>query len=292
MSETEERLAFAPPPLTCDTHFHVFGPLDQYPVQSRARYEPQFAPLKDYLELAGRFGIERMVFVQPSAYKTDNSCLLDAMAEIGDAARGIVDISESCPDSEIEDLHRRGVRGVRINTVLTMPYDAAQVAKLTPRVEKLASRLAGLGWCLEFLSPAWLTEALMPTMRKLPMDYIICHMGMFPARDGADQAGFKALLKLCETGKCWVKLTGLYRFSQTPDFADVAPMARALADAAPERLLWGSDHPHVLFPHVSTTRIFNLLSDWFPTERLRQQVLVDNPARLFGFGRSPDKGRR
>lgn len=277
--------AFRAPKGACDTHFHVFGPLERYPVASRARYQPPLALLSDYLEHCEAFGIERMVFVQPSAYGTDNRCMLDAMIEV-DAAkrRGIVDIDEDVSDDEIQRLHDLGTRGVRINTSPVAPFNPQRVKELQPKVDKLAHRLAGSGWCLEFLGPGWLTEAMMPLMRGLPLDYVICHLGMFPAATGPDQQGYRDLLKLAERPNCWLKLTGIYRFSQTPGFTDAAPMVHAAYQVAPERLIWGSDYPHLSFAdRVGSTELFNLLLDWFPDEKDRHQVLVDNPARLFKF---------
>ncbi|MCB1461262.1 MAG: amidohydrolase family protein [Nitratireductor sp.] len=276
--------SFTPPPLSCDAHFHVFGPPDRYPVHSKARYESPIVTLDDYRAFADRLGVERMVFVQPSAYKTDNSCMLDAMEVYPEKSRGIVDIDEDCPDSQLDDLHRRGVRGVRINTSPIAPFDAGRADELIPRVEKLGQRLAGAGWCLEFLGPAWLTEAMMPTMRSLPVNYIVDHMGMFLARDGIDQKGFRDLLDLTESGRCWIKMTGVYRMSQQePDFADSIPFARALAERSPDRLIWGSDFPHLSFDHLDSVSLFNLLAEWIPEEDIRAKILVTNPSELFDF---------
>lgn len=278
--------AFRAPAGACDTHFHVFGPHDKYPVASKARYEPPTALLPDFLELCERLGIERMVFVQPSAYGTDNSCMLDAMDEVDfERRRGIVDIDEDLPDDDIQALHDRGVRGVRINTSPVAPFDPQRQGVLEPRIRMLAKRLAGLGWSLEFLSPGWLTEALMPVMREIEIDFIIDHMGMFPAEQGIEQEGFQKLLKLAEKPNCWIKLTGIYRMSKTPGFKDAGPFAQELAKVTSDRLIWGSDHPHLSFADkVGSIELFNLLAEWFPSEADRHRILVDNPARLFGFG--------
>lgn len=280
----EGPVAFEAPAGACDTHFHVFGPHDRYKVASRARYEPPEALLEDYEALAGHLGIERMVFVQPSAYGTDNACMLDAMARVDPALRrGIVDIPEDLPEVEIEALHAQGVRGVRINTSPVAPHDPGRVAALTPRIETLAERLAGRGWCLEFLGPGWLTVALLPVMERLEIDYIIDHIGMFRAADGPRQEGFEALLDHARRPNCWLKLTGIYRFATAPDFADAKAMVQAAAGVAPDRLLWGSDFPHLSFETVSSVALFNLMADWFPDEADRRRVMVDNPVRLFGF---------
>ena len=279
---------FQSPPSGCDSHFHVFGPPERYPhSQSDLRYAPPFAPLEDFLALAGRLGLERFVFVQPSSYGRDNRCMLDAMREVGTGkCRGIVDIDENAPDSELSRLHEAGVRGVRINVPPVKPYEAGFAAKLLPRVERLAARCAEIGWQLDFLTPGWLTAELMPTLRKLDLDFTIAHFGLFPAKDGVSQPGFQQLLGLLRQGerRCWVKLTGIYRMSVAKGFIDVEPMARALIEAAPDRIIWGSDYPHLSFADkVGSVELWNLLGKWAPDEAMRRRILVDNPRRLFKF---------
>ena len=279
---------FQSPPSGCDSHFHVFGPAERYPhSQSDLRYAPPLAPLEDFLALAGRLGLERFVFVQPSSYGRDNRCMLDAMREVGTGkCRGIVDIDENAPDSELSRLHEAGVRGVRINVPPVKPYEAGFAAKLLPRVERLAARCAEIGWQLDFLTPGWLTAELMPTLRKLDLDFTIAHFGLFPAKDGVSQPGFQQLLGLLRQGerRCWVKLTGIYRMSVAKGFIDVEPMARALIEAAPDRIIWGSDYPHLSFADkVGSVELWNLLGKWAPDEAMRRRILVDNPRRLFKF---------
>jgi predicted TIM-barrel fold metal-dependent hydrolase len=124
----------------------------------------------------------------------------------------------------------------------------------------------------------------MPTLRKLDIDFILCHIGMFLAKDGVEQAGFRDLLKLCESGRCWLKLTAPYRFASAPGFDDAVPLVHALAKSAPERLIWGSDYPHLSFADkVGSVQLFNLLGTWLPDAALRRRVLADNPQQLFGF---------
>ena len=272
------------PPGACDTHFHVFGPLDKYPVATRSRYEPPHAPLEEYIELAKKLGIERMVFVQPSAYGTDNTYMLESMARVKVPCRGIVDIDENAPDALIESLHAQGVRGVRINTSPIAPHDANRARELTGRVKTLERRTKGLNWMLEFLGPSWLTREMMPVMRELEMDYILCHIGMFLAKDGPKQPGFADMIDLAKNGRCWLKLTGPYRFAEAPQFAGSTEMVQELVRAVPDRLIWGTDHPHLSFADkVGSVRLFNLLGEWIPDEAVRRKVLAANPARLFGF---------
>jgi 2-pyrone-4,6-dicarboxylate lactonase len=283
----EGRPGFRSPPLGCDGHFHVFGPAQRYPYDAAdLRYAPPLAPLEDYLALAKTLGLERFVLVQPSAYGRDNRCVLDAMRELGASCRGIVDVDEHAPDAELERLHALGVRGVRINVRPVKPYEAGFAATLLPRVERLRARCAEIGWQLDFLTPGWLTAELMPVLRRLDVDFTIAHFGLFPARDGPKQPGFRALLELLRAGerRCWVKLTGVYRMSAAPGFADVAPMARALIEAASDRVIWGSDYPHLSFADkVGSVELWNLLGTWAPDEATRRRILVENPQALFGF---------
>ena len=276
---------FNSPPGGCDAHFHVFGPAGRYPYdQADLRYTPPLAPLEDFLALSKTLGLSRFVFVQPSAYGRDNRCMLEAMREVGTNCRGIVDIDENAPDAELERLDALGVRGVRINVPPVKPHEAGFAAKLLPRIERLRARCAEIGWQLDFLTPGWLTSELMPVLNTLDVDFTIAHFGMFPAKDGVEQPGFRQLLDLMRRGRCHVKLTGVYRMSVARGFADVAPMARALIEAAPDRVIWGSDYPHLSFADkVGSIGLWNLLEKWAPDEATRRRILVDNPQRLFKF---------
>ena len=286
-SDLDEKPAFTAPPQSCDSHFHVFGAAERYPYGKELRYVPPQAPLDEYLALARHLGIERMVFVQPSAYGRDNTCMLDAMQELGDEnCRGIVDIDDDVPDSELDRLDEIGVRGVRINTSPVKEPEAGFADKLVRRIERMDARCAELGWHLDFLAPSWLTTELMPCFRKLKVNFSLAHMGMFFAAGGVAQPGFRELLDLLKhgNGQAWVKFTGAYRMSTWPDYEDATPMARALIEAAPNRIIWGSDYPHLSFAdRASSVSLFNLLAAWAPDAAIRKTILVDNPRRLFGF---------
>ena len=279
---------FTAPPQSCDVHFHVFGPADRYPhggVDEKLRYAPPLAPLEDYLVQARKLGFVRFVFVQPSAYGRDNRYMLDAMSCLP-GSRGIVDVDQDAPDGMLAALDAAGFRGVRINVSPVKPPQAGFAADLLPRIARLAARCAEIGWHLDFLLPGWLTQELMGTLRRLRAPFSLAHMGMFLARDGAGQMGFGQLLDLLRhgEGRAWVKLTGTYRVSTAPGFADVDPMVAALIAAAPDRLIWGSDYPHLSFADkVGTVELFNLLHRWAPDEAMKRKILVENPARLFGF---------
>lgn len=269
----------------CDTHFHVFGPAERYPARDpKPRHEPPYAPLEDYLAHARQMGLERFVFVQPSAYLRDNGCMLDAMKRLP-GSRGIVDVDENAPDAELAQMHKLGVRGVRVNVSPVHPPEPGLAPKLLPRIERLDARCAELGWTLDFLLPGWLTAELLARMEKLKVPFSIAHMGMFLAKDGPTQLGFQRLLRLLKNKIGYVKLTGAYRLSQVPGFADAAPMARALIEAAPDRLIWGTDYPHLSFADkVATAQLFDLLKQWCAGDQLAlQKILVNNPAKLYGF---------
>ena len=288
--ENEHKPKFRAPPKACDAHFHVFGPADRYPtggVNEKLRYTPPLAPLSDYLELANIMGFERFVFVQPSAYGRDNSCMLDAMREVGIAAcRGIVDVDEDAPDALLADMNKLGVRGVRINVSPVKPQESGFSSTMTKRIERIDARCAELGWHVDFLNPGWLTEELLPTFAKMRCSFSVAHMGMFLAKDGPSQRGFQKLLDAAKNGdgRMWIKFTGTYRMATYPGFADALPMARAVIEAAPDRIIWGSDYPHLSFADkVGSVELFNLLADWAPDEATRKKILVDNPAKLFGF---------
>ena len=273
--------------MKCDSHFHVFGPPERYPYSADLRYKPPHAPLEAYLEEASHLGIERYVFVQPSAYGRDNSCMLDAMRAVGtQKCRGIVDIHEDAPDAELDAMHAVGVRGVRVNVNPIKPEEPGFSRTMLKRIDTLDRRCAERGWMLDFLTPGWLTRELMPVFQRLKASFSVAHMGMFLAKDGPNQSGFQALLDFLKhgDGRCWVKLTGVYRMSTAPGFADAAPMAQALIEAAPDRIIWGSDYPHLSFADkVGSVELFNLLGKWAPSEATRRKILVENPQRLFGF---------
>lgn len=279
--------AYVAPPRACDAHFHVFGAPGQYAYGTDIRYTPPHEPWETYGPLARRLGFERFVFVQPSAYGFNNECMLDTMRALDpNIRRGIVDIDETTiTDARLDELDALGVRGIRVNISPVRKPEAGLAQSMLPRIARLAALSRELGWHLDFLTPGWLVSELMPTLRELPIAFSVAHFGLFPARDGAAQKGFQEFLKLVGDGskRCYVKLTGVYRFSTAPEFADVAPFAQALIATVPDQLIWGSDFPHLSFhDKVGTIELYNLLGTWADAPA-RQKILADNPARLFGF---------
>ena len=279
--------AWRAPAGACDVHFHVFGDPARFPYRDpKLRYVPPVASLDAYLQTAARIGIERFVIVQPSAYGRDNDCMLDAMDTLGERCRGIIDIDEDAPDAEFDAMHARGVRGVRINVSPVHPPEPGLAARMMPRIDRMERRCADRGWSLDFLLPGWLTDALMPRLATLEVDYTMAHLGMFLAKDGPTQPGFERLIELLVngSGRAWVKLTGFYRISRLPRYPDVAPMLRALADARPDRLVWGSDDPHISFAEeTGSISLYDLFCRAIGDEATLTRILVDNPEHLYGF---------
>jgi predicted TIM-barrel fold metal-dependent hydrolase len=271
------------PPNAADCHAHICGPLGGMPYDSERIYTPPDALLPDYRAMLDTLGIRRAVLVQPSVYGTDNRVMLQALHDGGPLLRGVAVVSPDISDVELQMMHVAGVRGVRFNCV-----DRREGRNTVPVAEiaALAERIKPLGWHVEFLLQVDAAPDL-EVCNSLPVDIVFGHLGYVHAdRGGADDTGFRALLKLMERGRCWVKLTGPYRISAGDlPYADVAPMARALAAAAPERLVWGSDWPHVMVrkPMPNDGALLDLLADWVPDDAVRRRILVDNPVQLYGF---------
>jgi predicted TIM-barrel fold metal-dependent hydrolase len=276
------------PAHACDAHFHIFGSQERYLYGTDLRYKPLYRPLESYTEIARRIGFERFVFVQPSAYGFDNSCMFDAMRQLDPSLRrGIVDLDEtSISDRQLTEWHELGVRGIRVNVSPVRHPEVGLASSMLPRIARLSALARELNWHLDFLAPGWLVSELMPTLRELPVEFSIAHFGLFPAKDGVKQRGFQELLSLANDGsrRCWIKLTGIYRFSTAPGFADVKLFAQALIAAVPNQLIWGSDFPHLSFEErVGTIQLYNQLGEWAPNPETRKLILADNPAQLFGF---------
>jgi predicted TIM-barrel fold metal-dependent hydrolase len=265
-----------PPPLSCDCHIHVFGPFARYPLDPGAKYRPDEALLEGYLKVANALGTGRVVLVQPSVYGVDNRCQRDAVRDLEEHARGVAVIDDSLSDAQLDALCGAGFVGARLNLVRADSLD---------RLERVAARIARLDWHLQLhLQGHWLPE-LAGRLLKLPVDIVIDHFGSIDARHGVDQPPFKALLRLVDSGRCWVKLSAPYRADlDGAPWRKVAPLARELVKRNPERMVWGTNWPH---PDVAVLpedqALLDALADWVPDEKARHRVLVDNPARLYRF---------
>jgi len=268
------------PPGTTDVHFHLFGPAAQYPYVPDREYTPPDALAPACRHLFDTLGIQRAVLVQPSVYGADNRCALDGAPQLKVPFRIVVVAPFESSDAELARLHAQGARAVR--------FIVAHAGGLPlGDLERFAARLKAIGWHVQLLLKAPDLVALEPRLANLPTDFVIDHMGFIrPSEGGVEQPAFQALLRLLRSGRCWVKLSGAYRLStEFPRYPDLAPFARELVQARPDRILWGSDWPHAVFKGQmpNTTDLFDLLLDWVPDEATRTRILVDNPARLFGF---------
>jgi 2-pyrone-4,6-dicarboxylate lactonase len=219
------------------------------------------------------------VIVQPSFYGCDNSCLIDALAEAGDRARGVVMLEPDITDAELERFHRSGVRAVRLDLFKRAREPMAAVKSY---INQMAARVDPLGWHLQFYAPGYVVRDLTDFFRTLQTDFVIDHMGYMLEEDGLKSKDFSALLDLLEGGHCFLKLSGAYRIAKLRGYEYVEPVARAIVERAPDRALWGSDWPHISYSDRDTGELVNLLARWAPSESTRRKILVDNPSRLFG----------
>lgn len=263
-----------------DAHFHLFGPAAQYLYVPDREYTPPDALPATCRHLFQTLGIQRAVLVQPSVYGADNRCMLEGAPQLGVPARAVVVIPFATSHPELRRLHEAGARAVR--------FILAHAGGLPlTDLEPFAARLKDMGWHVQLLLKAPDLVALEPRLATLPSDFVIDHMAFIrPSEGGPEQPAFQALLRLLRTGRCWVKLSGVYRLStQFPRYPDLLPFARALVEARPDRILWGSDWPHAVFKGrmPNTTDLYDLLLEWVPNEKTRTQILVDNPGKLFGF---------
>lgn len=276
------RLKF--PAHSCDSHAHILGPIARYAYSPARVYTPPDCLLPDYLHMLDTLGVERAVLVQPSVYGTDNTVMLEAMKAAGDRLRGVAVVADSISEAELRKLDAAGVRGIRVNIVDvkdrkpgTLPLES---------LKQLARRVAPFGWHMEFLMHVDEFPELDCAFEDFPVEIVLGHLGYMKTDQGLKAPGFQALLRLAKAGRAWVKLSGPYRISSSPlPYADVTPFAHALLEAAPRQLVWGTDWPHVILKGAMPNDgdLADLLSDWIPDARLREQVLVKNPERLYGF---------
>ena len=271
------------PPGSCDSHAHICGPVSRYPYSAERIYTPPDALLAHYRKMLETLGVERGVLVQPSVYGSDNRALLDALAHAGPSFRGVAVIEPTCTDAQLRDMHAAGIRGVRINIV-----DRKQGKGELPLAElhSLAERIGPYGWHIELLMHVDAFPDLARDLGDVPVPLVFGHLGYVRPGCPVDDPGFMGLLDLMREGRAWAKLTGPYRIStQALPYPDTTARARILVDAAPTQVIWGSDWPHVMVKGVMPNdgELCDLLVDWVPDVARRRQVLVDNPARLYGF---------
>lgn len=267
------------PPLSCDSNAHVFGPHAKYPLDPARRYTPPELPIGDYLGVLRALGIERAVLVQPSVYLLDNTALLDALEQAAFPLRGVVAVDGTISETELERMTASGVRGARLTLAVANGVSLADMPEL-------AGKIAGFGWHVQ-VSAANLDLANHGSaLAALPVDLVFDHIARPDVREGIGGASFRALLNIVEKGRSWVKLSAPMRSSaQAFPYADTTPFIRELVRLFPDRLLWGSDWPHTTIggEMPDDGALLDLLLDWVEDEAVRTRVLVDNPARVYGF---------
>lgn len=270
------------PPGACDTHAHVFGPESRYPWSPKRGYTPPDAPYAEWRRLHGILGVTRGVITQPSVYGTDNTATLDAVAQDSANLRAVAAVPADISDAGLAKLHDRGVRGIRVNLVDRGGMPFASFAE----VERFAERIRPMGWHIEYLVHVHEFPEL-DVLARMPVDAVVGHFGYTPAAAGPEHPGYRRFLEVFAGGRMWVKMTAPYRVTGLPlmPYTDVEPFAKALLATRPDRLLWGSDWPHPHCPRAMPNdgEMFELVTGWLPDEATRRQVLVDNPARLYGF---------
>jgi predicted TIM-barrel fold metal-dependent hydrolase len=272
---------FGMPPLACDAHCHVFGPAAAFPYAPGRAYTPPDAPKERLSALHQILGIQRAVIVQASCHGTDNRAMLDAIATSGGRYRGIAIVDGSFTEKDYAALHEGGIRGVRFNFVKHLGgMPDMDVFK------HVLQRIQPLGWHLVVHLDAADIVELSGLFRALSLPFVIDHMGRVKAGAGLEQRPFRALLELMNLGNCWVKVCGAERVSAAgPPFVDAIPFAQALVNAAPDRVLWGTDWPH---PNVGRHMpndgdLVDLVPLIVPDEALRRKLVVHNPASLYGW---------
>lgn len=274
------------PPGACDTHAHVFGPAEQFPYAEDRSYTPPDAPLAKYLGMLDTLGFARGALVQGSAHGRDNAALLDALARTPARLRGVAVADADVPAAELRRWAALGVRGLRFNHYFRggqlhyrggVPLDVARA---------LAPVMHELGWHLQLWIDVKDLDDTAPTLKSLGLPVVFDHMGRTDAAAGTSSPGFQSLLRLLGAGGCWVKLSGAHRIShRPPNYPDARPFLEALVRTNPERLVWGGDWPHPRMDDEmpDAGHLLDLFQDWTPDAATRRRILVDNPARLYGF---------
>jgi predicted TIM-barrel fold metal-dependent hydrolase len=294
-SQPSTAVNFAVPAGACDTHTHIFGDPKQFPMWSGRVYTPETALPAEMKALHKALHIERVVIVTPSIYGTDNRATLYGMKAYGKGARGVAVIDDKTSDSQLDEMGRAGIKGIRINLATANQNDASAGRK---RFQNSVDRVKGRGWHIQMYVAASVIPAIKDLVAASPVPVVFDHFGGAETAKGMQQPGWPELIELVKRGKAWVKMSGAYRASQHgPEYADLVPYAKALVAANSDCLVWGSDWPHPnsnppagrkatdwnpVF-QFDDAKLLNLLPVWVPDASTRKKILVDNPARLYGF---------
>jgi predicted TIM-barrel fold metal-dependent hydrolase len=280
----------------CDCHTHIHGDPEKFPFFAGRVYTPELASPEEMSALHKALHIERVVIVTPSVYGPDNSATLFGIMARGATARGVAVIDDKTPESDLDAMNKQGFRGIRLN-LATGGVNDPSVGR--PRFSAAVDRVKARGWHVQLFTNLAMISAIKDLVAASPVPVVFDHFGGALAELGVDQPGFADLLELVKSGKAYVKISGAYRASKLgPDYADAAPLAKALIAANADRIIWGTDWPHpdsVTPPGRQVTdvtplfqiddgRLLNQLPVWAPDAATRNKILVDNPTRLYGFG--------
>ncbi len=269
---------FKLPTSSTDAHCHVFGPGDKFPYAPNRRYTPEDAPKEMLAVLHAHLGVERAVIVQASCHGTDNAAMLDCIASDPKRYRGVAIVDDGFTDADYDKLQYGGVRGVRFNFVKHLG-GAPDLAVFN----RVIDRIKGRGWHVVLHLDAPDIVPLTPMFRALPLPFVIDHMGRVPASAGIEQPPLRALVELSRLENCWIKVCGAERISM-PTYEMALPIARTLVEASPTRVLWGTDFPHPNATHeADEADLVDLVPQYAATPLAQKRLLVDNPARLYGF---------
>lgn len=273
----------APPADACDTHFHIFGPAAKFPFAEKRSYTPDDAPLEALLKMLDTLGVARGVVVQGHPYGTDNRVVLDALQREPGRLRGTTIVKPETGRDELRRMRDAGIRALRFHH---MPHGVGFSPLGMQSFEKLAPLMADLGLHAQFMMDANALDSALPYFKHWKLPIVLDHMGNVDGRLGAGQPGVQHMCRLLAAGKIWVKVSGAYRVStRYPDYDDARAIHEALVGANPEHILWGTDWPH---PRLEKDmpedgHLLDLFNAWTPDAALRRKILVDNPARLYGF---------
>jgi D-galactarolactone isomerase len=268
---------FSMPALACDCHHHIYD--RRFPAHPSATLLPDDASIADYRLLQRRLGLQRNVIVQPSTYGVDNRLLVDSLKAFGGNARGVAVVDTRVTDAELRALHVAGVRGIRFNLSFLVGITADMM-------EPLAQRIAPLGWHMQVNGTADKLLSFADVLQRLACPVVFDHMGQLPQPQGTAHPAFALYSRLLASGRAWFKLSGAYITSKQSDLADAGAVARALISLAPDRMVWGSDWPHPTKKaneKPDDAAVLDKLAEWAPSAALRQKILVDNPAVLYGY---------
>jgi predicted TIM-barrel fold metal-dependent hydrolase len=273
----------AAPAHACDCHMHVYDAVRFPPSRPASRMQSD-ASVTQYRMLQRRIGTSRVVIVTPAVYATDNAVTLDAIAQLGADARGVAVVHPQVSEGELKALDRGGVRGIRFTQ-----FDPTTAVTTIDMIEPLSKRVNDLGWHVQIHMRGDQIAAAEDVWSRLPSPIVFDHMGRLPQPAGFDHAAFAIIRRLIDRGRTWVKISGAYLDTKVgpPTYADATTVAQAFVQAAPERMVWGSDWPHPTEKHKPDDAVlFDLLSEWAPDAATRRRILVTNPETLYGFAPS------